>query len=333
MSLREKLERMHGYMDEADDENKPGSGGAEDENAVQPEPGESAESFEARKAEAEKLAAQAEEDDKGDKVVPDSDDSGDKKGDEDDEPKGIPKSRLDSALKRARDAESELRKLRQEQAATPAPAATDGDDDGTYTIAEAEKRVADLDGEIAKALRDEEKSDDEVTKLLREQRELQEAIHEARVEDERASTRAHTSEEIQFDRVVSELEEQIPLLNPEHDDYNEDLVSETITLAQALHGQGTRTQADSMLLAVDYMSDKLGIKKDVVEDVKKTTNVEKNVETAKKMPPDLPGAPGTTSDKGGLTGEPGDAVRMTDAEFDALTQDEQKLKQLRGDFG
>jgi len=334
MSLREKLERMGGYRD--DDAGEDGGGGkADDATTMQPGPGETQESIDDLhgkkvdkgddvKDDAAKAKADADA-----KAKADAEDDGDDKK----IPTGL-KNRLDGALNRAREAEAELRKLRAEQANEPAPEPAKGDDDGTLTIAQAQDRVAELDGEIAKALKDEEKTDQDVTALLREQRELTEGIREARSEEERAATQARTTEEIQFDRVVTELEEQIPMLNPEDkENYNEDIVQETITLAQALHGQGNRSQADSMLLAVDYMKEKLGVSGTTVADVKKTTDVEKNVGIAKKLPPDLPGTPGSSSDKGGLTGELSDAARMTDPEFEALTADEQKLRQLRGDFG
>ena len=340
MSLREKLERMGGYRD-GDPDNDAGGGKADDDMTMQPGPGQTQESIDDLHGKKVDKGDDVKADDKDDKKADDkddkkADDKDDKKADDKDDKKEIPtglKNRLDGALKRARDAEAELRKLRQEQAKEPAkePAAKDDDDDA-LTIGQAQSRVAELDSEIAKALKDEEKTDEDVTKLLREQRELQEAIREAQAEEERADTRARTTEEIQFDRVVTELEENIPMLNPEHEDYNEDVVQETITLAQALHGQG-RNQADSMLLAVDYMKEKLGVSSATVKDVKKTTDVEKNVATAKKLPPDLPGSPGSASDKGGLSGDVTDVTRMTDGEFEAITADEQKLKQLRGDFG
>lgn len=331
MHLREKLERVMGLQDEVDDDNA-GGGTADDDKTVQPGPGETKQSIDDLQATSDDKGDKVDDDKKADEAKGDDNEADDKKA-ADDEPKGIPKSRLDAALKRAREAEAENRRLLAEQKADDKPAAKDDDDDDdVLTVAQAQKRVAELDGEIAKSIRDEDVTDEQVTALLREQRELQEGIREAENAEFQTETAARTAEEIQFDRVVTELEENIPALNPENkDEYNEDLVQETITLARALNAQG-RSQADSMLLAVDYMSDKLGVKAGTIADVKKTTDVEKNVNTAKTMPPDVPGMQGASSDTGGITGEPGDAQRMSDAEFNALTQDEQKLRQLRGDM-
>lgn len=334
--LREKLE------DKVDDAK---GGGAEDEPTVQPGPGETPDGIPGLRA-----ATVQKDDDKDDKGndVKDDDDAkkadaakasddkdddkkDDKKDDKDADIKGIPKSRLDAALARTRAAEKELREVRAKQAAEPATKPAKDDDDDTLTIAQAEKRVTDLDIEIAKAMKDEEdETGAKLAVLLREQRELAEGIQEAKLEDFQTDHRAQTSEEIQFDRVVDELESQIPQLDPDHDDYDEDLVQETITLAQALNGQG-RTQADSMLLAVDYMSGRLGITKDVVADVKKGTDIEKNVKLAKQLPPDLASAKGVASDKAGVTKETGKISDMSTDEFNALTDDEDRLKFLRGD--
>ena len=337
--LREKLE------DKADDAKSGGS--ADDKPTVQPGPGETEDSIVSAGLRAATVDKKPDEgDDKGDEVKDDDakaakdddkkDDAkaakdDDKKDDKDAEIKGIPKSRLDAALARTRAAEKELREVRAKQAAEPATTSAKDDDEDTLTIAQAETRVSDLDVEIAKAMKDEEdETGAKLAVLLREQRELSEGIQEAKLEDFQTDSRALTSEEIQFDRVVDELESQIPQLDPDHDDYDEDLVSETITLAQALNGQG-RTQADSMLLAVDYMSGRLGITKDVVADVKKGTDIEKNVKLAAKLPPDLTDAKGVASDKAGVTKESGKISDMSTDEFNALTDDEDRLKFLRGD--
>lgn len=337
MSLSERLERGV-LQDKADDDAKGGGAGdAKDDDAVQPGPGETSDSVKGLKA-----AKVDEPDDKGDDIPADKDDDAkaakaddDSKTDDDDADKdadisGIPKSRLDGALKRARSAEAELRKLRATPQ-EPAPQDDDDADDGTITMSAAQDRLEALDLEIAKAAKDDEDEDGaKLALLIREQRELQEGIRDARDEEARTESSRTTTEEIQFDRVVTELEENVPMLNPEHADYDDDATQETVTLAQALRAQG-RTQADAMLLAVDYMSGKLGIDKATMKDVKLKTDVEKNVALAKKMPPDTPGIKGTSSDKGGLTGEPGDGVRMNDDEFDALRSDEEKFKLLRGD--
>ncbi len=351
MSLRERLAREGVLQDKAGDDAKGGGAGddANDDDALQPGPGETMDSVKGLKA------AKGDDDgDKGDEVKPDDDakakadaeakaaadkaaadgkagDDDGKTGDDDDGIKGIPKSRLDGVLKRAREAEAELRKLRAEAKPEPDPK-DDKDDDGTISMDQAQERLEALDLEIAKAAKDTEDEDGaKLALLIREQRELQEGVRDARDEEARSTSKSETTEEIQFDRVVNELEESIPQLNPDHEDYDDDMVQETITLAQALRVQG-RTQADAMLLAVGYMSTKLGIDPDAVKDVKLKTDVKKNVDLAKKLPPDLPGVKGTSSDKGGLTGGPADGVRMDDDEFEALRKDEERFKMLRGDI-
>lgn len=356
MSLKERLER--GVLrDTAGDDGDKG-GGAGNDKALQPGPGETLDSVKGLKgaaadddADAAKAAADAkaaEEKVAADKKVADekvddktdaaaikaakTGDKADDKADDKTDISGIPKSRLDGALKRARSAEAELRKLRAEP---KEPVAGDDkpsdDDDGTITVTQAQDRLETLDVEIAKTIKSDEDEDGaKLAILIREQRELQEGIRDAQMEEARSETTRTTTEEIQFDRVVTELEENIPQLNPEHEDYDDDVTQETITLAQALKAQG-RTQADAMLLAVDYMSAKLGIDGTTVKDVKLKTDVAGNVDKSKKLPPDLPGIKGSSSDKGGLTGEPADGARMDDDEFDVLRNDEERFKLLRGD--
>jgi hypothetical protein len=270
-------------------------------------------------------------------------DAGDKKGDKDgdkDDPKiSVPKARMDAALVRAREAEAradaaELRAAEAER--TPAPAKADDDDDDTLTIAQAEKRIEALDGEIAKAMKDE---DDEggakAAALLREQRELSEGVRDAKLEDATVAQTAQTTESIQFDRVVTDLEDRIPILNEKHDDFDKDLTDEVVDLARALHKQGNRSQGDAMILAVDYMSTKLGIDgTDTLKEVKKKeTDIEGNVDKAKKLPPDLNASKaGSSSDKGGISADSKRAMDMSDAEFEALSGNEEEMSRLRGDF-
>ena len=353
MNLRERLERGV-LQNKASDRGDDLGGGGKDDDAkddktvqLQPGPGETTDSVRGLKGTPvddkdddksddksdDKADDKADDDDKKAAAGADAaDDKSDDKADKDADISGIPKSRLDGALKRAREAEAELRKLRAEPKEPVVAAKDDDADDGTISMSQAQERLEALDVEIAKAAKDDE--DEEGAKLallIREQRELQEGIRDARDEEARSTSKNETSEEIQFDRVVTELEENIPQLNPEHEDYDDDVTQETVTLAQALRAQG-RTQADAMLLAVDYMSGKLGIDKTALQDVKLKTDVAKNVDLAKKLPPDLPGVKGTASDKGGLTGGPADGVRMDDAEFDALQADEERFKILRGDI-
>jgi hypothetical protein len=332
-------------LQDKEDDKGAGGGAADDAPTVQAGPGETAESLKTMdgadrgdavkaddKADDKAAKGSATDDDKKAADTKASDDKADDKTDDkaDDDIGGIPKSRLDAVLERARTAEKENRELRAQQTAAPA-AAPAADDDDSLTIAQAEKRVADLDLEIATAMKDEEdESGAKLAVLIREQRELGQGIQEAKMEDAQVDNRAQTSEEIQFDRVVNELESQIPQLDPHHDEYSEEMVGEVITLAQALNQQG-RTQADSMLLAVDYMSGKLGISKQDMASVKKETDVAKNVDLAKKMPPDLSDAKGMASDKGGVTKETGKVADMSEDEFYTLSEDEERIKFLRGD--
>jgi hypothetical protein len=283
----------------------------------------------AKKAEEDAAKAAAAKDAGGDKT--------DKDGDTDLKI-SVPKARMDAALVRAREAEAradaaELRATEAER--TPATAKADDDDD-TLTIAQAEKRIGELDAEIAKAMKDE---DDEggakAAVLLREQRELSEGVRDAKLEDATVAQTAQTTESIQFDRVVTDLEGRIPILDEKHDDFDKDLTDEVVELARALHRQGGRSQGDAMILAVDYMSTKLGLDgTDTVKEVKKKeTDIAGNVDKAKKLPPDLAASKaGSDSDKAGVTADSKRAMDMSPEEFEALSGNPEEMSRLRGDF-
>jgi len=245
----------------------------------------------------------------------------------------VPKFRMDAALARARAAEKAAEEAKAALEASKTTPAKTVDDDETMTIVQAEKRVGELDAEIAKAMRDEDGTDEAVTALLKEQRELSEGIRDAKAEDAATAATSQTQEDIVFDRVVTNLEAEIPKLNPTHDDYDEELTQETVRLAKALRTQG-QTQGDAMLMAVEYMAPKLGLDDgtDVVADVKKKTDIEGNLKKQKGLPPDVPGAKGAASDKGGVSADSRDISRMSDEEFDTLTQNPEELAKLRGDF-
>jgi hypothetical protein len=254
-----------------------------------------------------------------------------------DEPKhSVPKARMDAALIRAREAEARADAAEARADAASVPAATaKADDDDTLTIAQAEKRIEELDSEIAKAMKDEDDEDGlKTAALLREQRELSEGVRDAKLEDATVAQTAQTSESIQFDRVVNDLESRVPTLDPEHEKFDKELTDEVVVLARALYGQGGRSQADSMVLAVDYMSTKLGIDgTDTVKDVKKTTDIAGNVDKASKLPPDLPGSTGgSNSDKAGVTADSRRVMDMSDSDFEALSGNDEEMAKLRGDF-
>lgn len=328
--LIEKL--MRGPLLQAAKEEGDAGGAAEENQAMQPGPGETMDSVadlntkpeEEAKEEAKEEATEEEAKEEEKEEAKASEPS-------------IPKSRLDAALARAREAEAELRKMRSapaEQQTAPASTPAPAQDDDTITRNDAEKRVSELDVEIAKALRDEETTDDQVAALIREQRELQEGIRELDAMEQQSASRTQTQQEIQYNAVVVQLEEDVPVLNPDSDQYSDELAQEVLTLAHALAQQGGRTPSDSLLLAVDYMGAKLGIDKGQTDAIRKETNIERNAAVAEKMPPDVPGMQGTSSDKAGMAGTAADAERMADTEFNALVEnDVERYKQLRGDFG
>lgn len=348
--LREKL------MDKDDDSKVPAAG---------PAPGETQEAYDL------KLAAEA---DRGDAVKPDDkvddkvDDEkaaaekkaadekavaakaaadkkaaggeglDDKVDDKKDGKVSIPKFRYDAAAARARKAEEKAAAAEariQELLGAKAPqGATQPTGDEPLTVDQAEDRILTIDDELEKAV----ESDDakKMLQLMREQRELRDGIYSVQLEQAVKTGSKTAVNDVQLERVITEIETQIPVLDPNSETYDDALAVETLELADALELKGD-TPAEAMLQAVDYMSSKLGEgAADAVKDAKtepKKTDLDRNKKVAENST-DLPGAKGgTDSDKAGLSADKPNIASMSDGEFNTMMDDApEEHARLRGDF-
>lgn len=184
------------------------------------------------------------------------------------------------------------------------------------------------DGEIDKAA-------ELMSKIRRGEREIVEL--KADMKAQAAEIRAR--EAARYDIVLERIEEAYPQLNPDHDDFDKDLVQDVADLKEVyqkrgyapskalqlavkkLLGSETRTQ-ETATEVTPRVSDK-----DVATERKKAA-VARNADAAKRTPPSTRDI-GLDHDKAGGGLSPKDVMNMSQEEFAKLT--EEQLRKLRGD--
>lgn len=303
-------------------------------------------------------AQKADEDSKAKKEVDEKDDDDAKKAaDADDEAKAakdkgikVPKFRLDAATAARRKAEEEADRLRKELEEARAASQKADADKGKQSLEETrDSKLADIDKRMAAAVKDGDS--DAIPGLMAESRAVERDYTEAKfsqnLEETRAATTTEVQESAQVNFILDQLESQYPEFDDSSDKYNQEMNDEVAKLQTAFIKDG-KTQSEALLEAINYVLPRYGYsmeetdekadtktekenddKSDKKETKDRKKEVERNVDTAKKQPPDMDGA-GDDSDKAGITGELPDAQDLTEAEFDALPDDTKK--RMRGDY-
>lgn len=296
------------------------------------EAGETAELEAKQKAEkeaADKVAAEAKAKDEADKKA------ADEKKDH-----MIPKTRFDEAVKKAREErDAAAKKVEELEAQLKAS-------QGEVDLKKISTEIDALEEELEKALAD---NNIEAKKRLRaEIRDKNQQIAEARAAQHAARATAMAIEKITYDTLVRQLEAEHPELNPEHADYNEDSALEILELKDAYEkaGHGS-TAALEKAIKVVYKGAKAPPKKESKEEddtkakaeadakakaeaeaeKRKAEAVKRGLEKKDEQPAS---AKGGDSDKNGKTGSAADAAKMSDKDFDKLTDEE--IRKARGDF-
>jgi hypothetical protein len=160
---------------------------------------------------------------------------------------------------------------------------------------------------------------------------------ELRLKEVQTTTGASTLQQVRFDTQLAALEVKHPQINPDSDEFDQDIADEVSTLLGALQSSGM-TPAAALVKAVKYVvpepepepepePDKKEVQKKTR--TKRAASARRKLDTArKKSPPDTTGT-GKSSDKGGsLDGLP-DLSKMTIEQFDKLSPEQ--LVELRGD--
>lgn len=241
----------------------------------------------------------------------------------------VPKARLDAAIAKGRAREAELR------AQIEALTRTSASDATTTSVATIEKEIEELEAKHKAAL-DDGKSD-AATALLREIRIRERQISDLRSEFKSEQARLLAVEQVKVDLLVSRLEEQFPQINPESDEYDQEVVDEVLFLRQSFEAKGLPS-SEALSRAMKYVfvaapakpeeSEKKGLAAGGAGGDRKVKAVGKTVDAMKRTPPSTSLAGADTDKKGGAPET--NVQQMTDEEFEALP--ESTKARMRGDF-
>ena len=293
-------------------------------------------------------AGELNEEGKGDKDDKSKDaDAGDKSKDDkkdekkDEEPR-IPKSRFDQAVAKARkEAEEAQRKLAELEEEMEAQR-------GQLNFEKIEEEIDALEEKLEDAIKD--GNAETKQRLRKEIRRKNQEIAEAKAAQHAARATAAAIEKVTYDSLVKELEVQHPELNPDNEDtYDDDAAQELMELKEAFEAKGHgSTEALRKAVRAVYgrapAKPKVGESKDddagnEDDEAKKKAEeaaakrkeeaVKKGLDAKGQQPVDSKEA-GLDSDKAGRKGSLKDPNKLSEAEWDKLT-DEEKAR-MRGDI-
>lgn len=257
-------------------------------------------------------------------------------GEEDAKPPGsgwVPRHRLNEVSRRLRDAEDRLAQLNRQAQEQPAPQ-TQGEAQQQQESADEREQLKQVNGELAQAQADGDAT--KIAELYNRQQDLLINLQTRTVQDMSQSTRQATQDDIAYDRRLSEVESQYPVLNPDGEQYNEELVNTLATVRDAFVGQGY-SQADALDKALTSMDPVLQTyvapaaqagETAAQAEARKQEAAQRAQAAAGQQPPASTGV-GENSAEMGATSERGGIGQMTEEEFEALP--ESKKKALRGD--
>lgn len=248
----------------------------------------------------------------------------------------IPKERYDAAVKKARE-ETKKANERADELEAKLKAR-----DGEAKTEEIEKQIDDLEEKLEKAIAD---GNAELKASYRKQiRGLQQDISDARAAAHAARATAVAVETMRYNALVNQLETEHPETNPEHESYDQEVVDELHEYKSAFEAKGY-SSSDALTKAMKAVfkggpapepkkADKdadaeAKAQKAKDEAAKRAEEARKKGHDTKSKQPADTKAVGEDSDKGGKRGGKLDIEKMTDKDFDKLTDEE--LKALRGD--
>jgi hypothetical protein len=248
----------------------------------------------------------------------------------------IPLSRHKEMLEKERAKRSELeQKLQQYQRGGEVAELNEN-------ITKAEERIMGLEKEYAKFLADGEV--DKAAGLMSQIRNLERQVVEAKSDMKIAAAEARATERARYNIALERIEQAYPELNPDADEYDEELMNDIVDLKASYENRRGMTPTAAMQKAVDKM---LGARtkaqekaidttprvndKDVAKEVReerKKAAVTKTVAAVGKQPPNTSKV-GLDSDKAGGSMTPKDVMRLSQDDFGKLT--DEMLAKLRGD--
>lgn len=208
-------------------------------------------------------------------------------------------------------------------------------------ITKRETKIAELEGEMAKAQADGEHA--KVAKLMSDIRKLDREVMALDSEVKIAAAESRAIETARYRVTLERIEEQYPILNEDHEDFDEEVYKEVVDLMKAYRAAG-RTPADALQRAVKkelgastYAQKQATTVKARVdeEDVQAKTKAERTAAAtdktlkALKQPATATAKTGLNSNDAGAAKTAKDVIKMSQADFAKL--DEKELARLRGD--
>ena len=206
------------------------------------------------------------------------------------------------------------------------------------TITEAENRVITMEKEYTTLLADGEL--DKAAAKMSEIRKLDRSMAEARSDMKIAAAESRATERARFNVVLERIESAYPELNPDSDDYDQEISNEVVELKEAYEMKGL-TPTAAMQKAVEKelgkrtskqaaaieTTPRVSVKEIAAE--RKTAAVKKTADAVAKTPPSSAKV-GLDSDRlGGGALSPEAVLKMSQKDFAKL--DEETLSRMRGD--
>jgi hypothetical protein len=301
------------FVEETDDVSE--AAGAADEEVAEGEPEGAAdddvvdESPEVSASEEEiEAAAEEEEDEPGAK---------------DEEAIMVPKGRLDEVLHKSREREQELqRRLDAAETRKKEEATTETTDELDQELEALDTQYGELllEGELEKA-----------AAVRKEWRQKQNDLFDIRLEQRSTLASRQAIEGMRFDRQLAEYEVKFPVINPDSEDFNQEVANEVSDLMGAFEAKGWNPVA-ALNKAVKYVvredSSTQEVDADTLRTKRKVAARKKVADVAKKSPPDIVDK-GRDTDKVGTGDGLPDVTKMTPEQFSKLT--DAQLRELRGD--
>jgi hypothetical protein len=263
----------------------------------------------------------------------------------DDKKQVIPKARFDELRTKSK---AQIEALNKEVEDLRKKSAADTRVDDTKKTEDA---IANLEKEIDALMADGKTG--EAMGKMREVRILERALITAEAKFSSDQARAVAVEQVRLDLMVERLEQEYPQINPDADEYDQDLVDEVMELKSAFEKAG-KSSSEALSKAVKYvLADKIAAKDEKATDKKKDDEEEegeedekpkkaskdkgseRKKEAIKRNAKDATKIPAKTDEHGVDSNKKGGAVttkdvmKMTEEEFEALP--ESTKARLRGD--
>ena len=252
------------------------------------------------------------------------------KQDVDDSEPMLPKHRYDTVRARNRALQERLERMEQERQellerakgseTTPSDKPADTDEESPQEL------LIQLEEKITDALLDGDKS--LVVELRKKQRELEQYIFQQELASTAQNATFQAREQVRLDTTVDFLEATYPELNPDAENFNQELVNELEELRAAFEASGQYSPSQALLKAAKYMFPDVPETPTAPAAPSKSGAVKKAVSAAQKQPPSLKKV-GQDADTGGIV-EDIDPSKITEKDLEALP--EQTLARLRGDI-